>query len=104
MSLATIASTFAVLFVAELGDKTQLALVALAASTGETLAVFIGGTLALWLVSVLGVVVGATLLRRVPAVWVHRVAAVRDPVKWSRRGAQEPERSRARGGNRERML
>ncbi|KPV39654.1 hypothetical protein AN478_11070 [Thiohalorhabdus denitrificans] len=67
--------SFALIFVAELGDKTQLALVALAASTGDTLAVFLGGTLALWLVSVLGVVVGATLLRRVPAVWVHRVAA-----------------------------
>ncbi|MFA9460279.1 TMEM165/GDT1 family protein [Thiohalorhabdus sp. Cl-TMA] len=68
--------SFALIFVAELGDKTQLALVALAASTGETLAVLIGGTLALWLVSLLGVAVGATLLRRIPAVWVHRVAAV----------------------------
>jgi len=68
--------SFALIFVAELGDKTQLALVALAASTGETLAVLIGGTLALWLVSLLGVIVGATLLRRIPAVWVHRVAGL----------------------------
>ena len=70
------AASFGLIFVAELGDKTQLALVAMAAATGETWAVLVGGTLALWAVSVLGVAVGATLLRRGPAVWVHRGAAV----------------------------
>ena len=70
------AASFGFIVVAELGDKTQLALVAMAAATGETWAVLTGGTLALWAVSVLGVAVGATLLRRLPALWVHRGAAI----------------------------
>jgi len=69
-------ASFGLIFVAELGDKTQLALVAMVAATGEPLAVFVGGTLALWLVSLLGVLVGATVLRRLPAHWVHRSAAL----------------------------
>ncbi len=69
------AASFALIFVAELGDKTQLALVAMAAATGEALAVLAGATLALWVVSGLGVALGATLLRRLPTLWVHRGAA-----------------------------
>lgn len=66
---------FSLIFLAELGDKTQLVLVALAASGGEPWATFIGGTLALWSVCALGVLAGATVLRRVPEVWVQRGAA-----------------------------
>ena len=69
------ASSFALIFVAELGDKTQLALIALVAATGAPWAVFVGGTLALWAVSLIGIVLGATLLRRVPRAWMHRAAA-----------------------------
>ena len=69
-------SSFALIFVAELGDKTQLALIALVASTGDAWSVFTGATLALWSVSLLGVVVGSTLLSRVPRAWMHRVAAL----------------------------
>jgi putative Ca2+/H+ antiporter (TMEM165/GDT1 family) len=69
-------TSFTMIFVAELGDKTQLAMVALAASTGKIWSVFIGGTLALWAVSLVGILCGATLLRRLPKVWVHRAAAV----------------------------
>lgn len=68
--------SFSLIFVAELGDKTQLAMVALAAQTGALWSVFVGGTLALWSVSLLGILVGRTLLRRIPAHWVHRAAAL----------------------------
>jgi putative Ca2+/H+ antiporter (TMEM165/GDT1 family) len=68
--------SFSLIFVAELGDKTQLAMVALAAQTGALWSVFVGGTLALWSVSLLGILVGRTLLRRIPAQWVHRAAAL----------------------------
>jgi putative Ca2+/H+ antiporter (TMEM165/GDT1 family) len=37
--------------------------------------VFVGGTLALWAVSLIGVALGGTLLRRVPRYWMHRAAA-----------------------------
>ena len=69
-------SSFALIFVAELGDKTQLAMVALVAGTGQIWSVFIGGTAALWAVSLLGIAVGSTVLRRVPKAWMHRTAAL----------------------------
>ncbi len=68
-------TSFTLIFVAELGDKTQLALIALAAKLGSIWSVFLGGTLALWAVSLIGILVGRTLLRRIPRVWVHRAAA-----------------------------
>ncbi|MGD9299250.1 MAG: TMEM165/GDT1 family protein [Thiohalocapsa sp.] len=68
--------SFTLIFVAELGDKTQLAVVALAAGSGDIWAVFTGGTLALWTVSLIGILFGCTLLRRIPTRWVHRAAAV----------------------------
>jgi putative Ca2+/H+ antiporter (TMEM165/GDT1 family) len=68
-------ASFTLLFVAELGDKTQLAMVAMAAGTGKLWSVFLGGTLALWVVSLIGVILGRTVLRRIPRVWMHRVAA-----------------------------
>lgn len=70
------AASFLLIFVAELGDKTQLALIALAAGSGEPWATFVGGTAALWSVSLLGIVLGSTLLRRVPGRWMHRAAAL----------------------------
>ncbi len=68
-------SSFLLIFVAELGDKTQLVLIALVAGTGEAWSVFVGGTLALWAVSLIAIFLGGTILRRVPKLWVHRVAA-----------------------------
>jgi Ca2+/H+ antiporter, TMEM165/GDT1 family len=69
-------TSFTLIFVAEFGDKTQLALVALAAQTGAPWSVFTGGTLALWSVSLLGILVGRTLLRRIEPRLVHRAAAL----------------------------
>ena len=68
-------TSFLLIFLAELGDKTQLALIALIASTGAAWSVFIGGTLALWAVSLIAILIGGTVLRRIPKLWVHRVAA-----------------------------
>jgi len=68
--------SFSLIFVAELGDKTQLAMLGLVASTGDLWAALIGGTLALWSVSLIGVLFGCTLLRRLPTRWVHRAAAI----------------------------
>jgi putative Ca2+/H+ antiporter (TMEM165/GDT1 family) len=68
-------AAFSLIFLAELGDKTQLVLVALSASTGAPWSAFAGGTLALWGVSALAVLAGTTVLQRVPRAWVHRGAA-----------------------------
>ncbi|MFZ0256650.1 MAG: TMEM165/GDT1 family protein [Gammaproteobacteria bacterium] len=64
------------IFVAELGDKIQLAMIARVAGTGATWSVFVGGTLALWAVSSVGILFGATLLRKISRHWVHRTAAM----------------------------
>jgi putative Ca2+/H+ antiporter (TMEM165/GDT1 family) len=59
-------STFGLLFVAELGDKTQLAVLSLAGQNGAPAIVFAGGALALTLVTALGVVGGEGLCRFIP--------------------------------------
>ncbi len=76
MDLSVVISAFTLLLLAELGDKTQLAMIALVAGTGEIWSVFAGGTLALWTVSLIGILFGATLLRKIPKHWVHRAAAL----------------------------
>jgi putative Ca2+/H+ antiporter (TMEM165/GDT1 family) len=69
-------TTFGLLVVAEMGDKTQLAAITLAAKTGSPVSVFLGAALALTLVSLIGVVVGAALGHYLPEKLLHRLAAV----------------------------
>ncbi|MFO1371196.1 MAG: TMEM165/GDT1 family protein [Candidatus Competibacteraceae bacterium] len=66
-------STFVLIFLAELGDKTQLAVAGLA-GTHAVAPVWVGGTLALTLTSALGVLAGQTLLRRLPLHLLHRLS------------------------------
>jgi Ca2+/H+ antiporter, TMEM165/GDT1 family len=70
------ASAFSVVFLAELGDKTQLATLGLAASPGGRWAVFVGSAAALVTTSAIAVVAGAALGRAVPAVWLERAGGV----------------------------
>lgn len=69
-------TTFGMIFIAEMGDKTQLAAMTLAAKTQRPWAVLAGASLALVCVSVIGVVVGATLSHYLPLLWIKRVAAL----------------------------
>jgi putative Ca2+/H+ antiporter (TMEM165/GDT1 family) len=72
-------STLGLLFVAELGDKTQLAVLNLAGKCGLTWPVFLGGTLALTLVTALGVAGGQGLCRLIPErllLWTSAIAFV----------------------------
>lgn len=68
-------TTLTLIFVAEFGDKTQIAVAGLAGSMAS-LPVWIGATSALVLVSILGVWAGRTLLQRLPIVWLHRLGGV----------------------------
>jgi len=76
MDLRVLLTTFGVIFLAEMGDKTQLAAMTMSAQTKKPWAVFLGASLALTAVSALGVVVGATLGNYVPLDWVKRIAAI----------------------------
>lgn len=74
MDLRLLLSTFGLVFLAELGDKTQLATLSLAASGQSRLAVFAGASLALIATSGLAVLVGEAVTRVIPAVWIQRAA------------------------------
>ena len=76
MDWKVIGATFALLFVAELGDKTQLAVINMTCRHQRPWAVFLGATLALALVTLLGVVGGQLVTRVVPAQILSKVSAV----------------------------
>jgi putative Ca2+/H+ antiporter (TMEM165/GDT1 family) len=76
MDLRVLLTTFGIIFLAEMGDKTQLAAMTMAADTKKPWAVFLGASLALATVSLLGVLVGSLVGDYVPLVWVKRVAAM----------------------------
>jgi Ca2+/H+ antiporter, TMEM165/GDT1 family len=68
------ASTFGAVFLAELGDKTQLATLSLAAGGRSRWAVFAGSALALIATSAIAVLAGEALARAVPPIWIKRAA------------------------------
>jgi len=59
-------STFLLVFVAEIGDKTQIAAFSLAARHGAIVSVIIGGSLALVLSTLAAVVLGKFLASHLP--------------------------------------
>jgi putative Ca2+/H+ antiporter (TMEM165/GDT1 family) len=66
-------TTLLLIFVAEFGDKTQIAVAGLAGNFAP-LPVWLGATTALVTVSALGVWAGRTILQRLPLVWLHRAS------------------------------
>jgi Ca2+/H+ antiporter, TMEM165/GDT1 family len=76
MDFRVLITTFGIIFLAEMGDKTQLAAMTMAAQTKRPWAVFIGASVALAAVSALGVIVGGVIGEYVPLEWVKRGAAV----------------------------
>ena len=71
-----ILSTFGLVFVAELGDKTQLAVVTQTCRFRRPWAVFLGASLALVGVTALGAVAGQALSNLVPPAAIRAVAAI----------------------------
>lgn len=69
-------TTFGVIFLAEMGDKTQLAAMTMSAESKRPWMVFLGAALALAAVSAIGVLAGSVIGNYVPLIWVKRVAAV----------------------------
>jgi len=68
-------TAFLTLFLAELGDKTQLAVITMTASTESKVSVFLGGAAALVLVTLIGVLVGGVLSEYIPTEWLQRIVA-----------------------------
>jgi putative Ca2+/H+ antiporter (TMEM165/GDT1 family) len=68
-------ATLVAFFIAEMGDKTQVATVALAARFGSMLAVVAGTTLGMMLANVPAVYFGERIANKVPLRLVHGIAA-----------------------------
>ncbi|WP_290703253.1 TMEM165/GDT1 family protein [Amphritea sp.] len=68
-------SALVMIFLAELGDKTQLAVMGLA-SAEPPVPVWLGATLALVMTSAIGVIAGRALMRYISIIWLHRVSGL----------------------------
>lgn len=76
MDIKTLLTTFSLIFLAELGDKTQFAALCLAADSKSLLAVFLGASLALVTSAFLAVLLGAFLARCFPPYIIKTVAGI----------------------------
>ena len=63
--LSIFIATFTTIFIAELGDKTQIATLMLSAESGKPIIVFLGSSIALISSSVVGVLIGKWLSKKV---------------------------------------
>ncbi len=68
--------TLGLFFVAEMGDKTQIATIALGAKYPDVLSVTVGTTLGMMLANAPAVWIGQKFTKRMPIKWVHAVAAI----------------------------
>ena len=74
--LGVFGTTLATFFLAEMGDKTQLATVALAARFHDFFGVVAGTTLGMMLANVPAILLGERFAHKLPTKAVHAVAAV----------------------------
>ena len=76
MDLTLLLSTFITVFLAELGDKTQLATVALSGTSDRPLAVFLGSSSALVLASLIGALAGGSIATVIPTDMLQLAAGI----------------------------
>jgi len=76
MILSLLLSTFLTIFIAELGDKTQLATLTISGTSNRPLAVFIGSSTALVIASLIGALAGGSISNFVPEIILKTMASV----------------------------
>lgn len=76
MDLKLIVSTFFIIFLAELGDKTQFAAMAASAGSNKPVSILIGAVLALAVSSVIAVAAGALIGNLIPVKYIKIAAGV----------------------------
>ncbi len=73
--LGVFGATFVLFFLAEIGDKTQIATVALAARFETLLPVLMGTTIGMMIANAPAVFIGDRLANKLPITLIHRIAA-----------------------------
>jgi putative Ca2+/H+ antiporter (TMEM165/GDT1 family) len=76
MDLKLFLMAFGMLFLAELGDKTQLAVFTLVAQYNKPLPIFLGASSALVLVTLIGALLGNLVTRYIPPVYLKFAAGI----------------------------
>tara|TARA_Y100001968_G_C19243544_1_gene660693 strand:+ start:504 stop:791 length:288 start_codon:yes stop_codon:yes gene_type:complete len=66
MIITLIFTTFFTVFLAEMGDKTQLTTITLSSTSNKPLAVFMGSSLALIIATLLGALAGGSIANLIP--------------------------------------
>lgn len=74
MNWSAALSTFGLIFLAEIGDKTQLATISMVARSGAPASVFVGASAALVSVTLIGVLLGGAVTRVVSPATLSRIA------------------------------
>ncbi len=69
-------TTFGMVFLAELGDKTQLTALGLTAKSKNPLVVFISASLALIISTLIGVLIGDALMRVLPEFYLKKAVSI----------------------------
>ena len=76
MILSLLLSTFLTIFIAELGDKTQLATLTMSGTSNKPLAVFLGSSSALVLASLIGALAGGSISNFIPEIILKTIASI----------------------------
>tara|TARA_B100000700_G_scaffold302897_1_gene373790 strand:- start:213 stop:506 length:294 start_codon:yes stop_codon:yes gene_type:complete len=76
MLLTLLLTTFITVFLAEMGDKTQLTTITLSSTTNKPLAVFIGSSIALILATLLGALAGGSISNLIPAFLLKQLSGI----------------------------
>ena len=76
MVISLLLSTFLTVFIAELGDKTQLATLTISGTSNKPLAVFLGSSSALVFASLLGALTGGSISNFLPEIALKSIASV----------------------------
>ena len=75
MIINLLISIFITVFIAELGDKTQLATLTLSGTSSKPVAVLLGSSLALILASLLGALAGGSISTLIPEIYLKSIAS-----------------------------
>ena len=76
MIITLLFTTFVTVFLAEMGDKTQLTTITLSSTTNKPLAVFLGSSIALIVATLLGALAGGSIASLIPAFLLKLITGI----------------------------